>query len=229
MLYEIADLTVKIDSFGTAKQRLEKYLCDSSKEFDFELISPWKRSKYLHPGVSDDIGEYMSLGTLFYERLLKFDGIMLHSSAVVIGSKAYLFTADSGTGKSTHTALWRKLFGEKAIILNDDKPALRFKDGKWFAYGTPWSGKNDFSVNMKVEVAGIAILKRAETNSIKRVFGVEAISAILKQVNRPKNEIARSKVLELLDKLILNVPIWELNCNTELEAAKISYEAMSQF
>ena len=153
---------------------------------------------------------------------------MLHSSAVVIDSKAYLFTADSGTGKSTHTALWRKLFGEKAIILNDDKPALRFKDGKWFAYGTPWSGKNDLSANMKVEVAGIAILKRAETNSIKRVFGVEAISAILKQVNRPKNEIARSKVLELLDKLILNVPVWELNCNTELEAAKISYEAMSQ-
>lgn len=228
MYYNIADLTVKIDTFGTAKQRLEKYLCESSDGIDFELISPWENSKHLHPGVSDDVGEYMSLGTVFYDRLLKYDGFMLHSSAVVVDSKAYLFTADSGTGKSTHTALWRELFGDKAIILNDDKPALRFNNGKWYAYGTPWSGKNDLSANLKAEVAGIAVLKRAEKNSIERYYGVEAISSVFKQVNRPKNELARAKVLELLDKLMVNVPVWNLNCNKDIEAARISYEAMSQ-
>lgn len=228
MYYNIADLTVKIDTFGIAKERLEKYITSSSDTVDFELISPWENSKYLHPGVSDDVGEYMSLGTVFYEKLLGFDGFMLHSSAVVVDSKAYLFTADSGTGKSTHTALWKELFGEKAVILNDDKPALRFNDGRWFAYGTPWSGKNDISANIKAEVAGIAVLHRAEENSIERFSGIDAISAVLKQVNKPKSEAARSKVLELLDKLILNVPIWNLNCNKQVDAARVSYEAMSQ-
>ena len=228
MYYNIADLTVKIDTFGTAEQRLEKYKCAPTENVDFELISPWENSRYLHPDVTDDVGEYMSLGTLFYEYLLKFEGFMLHSSAVVVDSKAYLFTADSGVGKSTHTALWRELFGENAIILNDDKPALRFNDGKWYAYGTPWSGKNDLSANIKAEVAGIAVLHRASINSIERFYGIEAIGSVLKQVNRPKCEKARAKVLELLDKLISNVPIWNLKCNKEIEAARVSYEAMSQ-
>jgi len=227
MYYKIADLTVKIDTFGTAKERLEKYLCESPDTVDFELSSPWEKSKYLHPGVPDDVGEYMSLGVAFYDQLLKYDGLMLHSSAVVLDSKAYLFTADSGTGKSTHTALWCELFGDKAVILNDDKPALRLENGKWYAYGTPFSGKNDLSADLRVEIAGIAVLERAKDNSIERFSGIKATSKILKQVYKPKSEEKRAKVLELLDKLILNVPIWELKCNTRIEAAQIAYEAMS--
>ena len=216
-----------MDTFGTAAKRAEKYLCNSSSSVDLELISPWERSKHLHPGLSDDVGEYMSLGARFYDQLLKFGGFMLHSSAVVVDNKAYLFTADSGTGKSTHTENWLKYFGEKAFILNDDKPALRFINGKWFAYGTPFSGKHDLSENIGVEIAGIAVLNRAETNSIERFSGIKATAEILKQVNKPADAKSRIIVLELLDKLVTNVPIWKLDCNKEIDSARIAYEAMS--
>ena len=73
--------------------------------------------------------------------------MLLHSSAVVVDGYAYLFSADSGTGKSTHTGLWKQHFGDRAYIINDDKPAIRKVDGEWYVFGTPWSGKTDTSVN----------------------------------------------------------------------------------
>jgi hypothetical protein len=152
---------------------------------------------------------------------------MLHSSAVVADGKAYLFSAPSGTGKSTHTELWLRAFGDKAYILNDDKPAIRLEDGEFFAYGTPWSGKTDRNTNEKVRLGGICILARGETNEIRRAFGKEAIFGIISQTVRPKDKEYLSKVLELVEKIVCNVPIWHLSCNTDIEAARVSYEAMS--
>ena len=172
--------------------------------------------------------EYLATGSSFYRQLLNFDGIMLHSSAVVMDERAFLFSADCGTGKSTHTALWRSVFGEdRAQILNDDKPALRYEDGFWFAYGTPWSGKTDQSLNARFPVAGIAILERHEKNSIAPIEGKEAVVAVMRQVVRHKDPALKIKQLELIDKLLTQVPVWKLKCNMEPEAALVSYEAMS--
>jgi len=159
---------------------------------------------------------------------LGFDGLMLHASAVVVDGKAYLFTADSGTGKSTHTRLWLERFGSRAYILNDDKPALRLEEDGWYAYGTPWSGKNDISVDARVPVAGIAVIERAAENSIAPFGGVPAIREILKQVNRPRDTTCREKLLELMDLLITRVPVWKLRCNMDPEAAEVSFGAMSK-
>ncbi len=145
--YNIADLNVTIDSFGTTEERAEKYRCEPFERTDIEVVSRWEITKAKHPDVSDDVGEHMSTANSFYTKLLDFDGIRLHSSAVVVDGRAYLFSATSGTGKSTHTGLWLELFGDKAYIINDDKPAVRLRDGVWYAYGTPWSGKHDNSVN----------------------------------------------------------------------------------
>ena len=170
----------------------------------------------------------MYSGSCFYHRLLKFDGLMLHASAVVVDGKAYLFSANSGTGKSTHTQLWLRKFGDRAYILNDDKPALRLHDGVWYAYGTPWSGKHDISVNTGVPVAGIAMVERAEENSIVPFGGTEAILSILRQVNRPQGTALREQLLALLDRLITQVPVWRLRCNMEPQAAEVAYAAMAE-
>ena len=138
-----------------------------------------------------------------------------------------MFTANPGTGKSTHTSLWLQKFGNRAFILNDDKPALRLEDGAWYAYGTPWSGKHDISVNARVPVAGIACLERGEINEIEPFSGRDAVLALLRQCNRPKAAEYRIKLLDLLDKLITQVPVWKLKCNMDPEAAIVSYEAMS--
>lgn len=224
--YKIAGLTVKMDSFGRTAEQAEPYCCDPCDAPEIIIESDWPLKKQFYPDWTDDLGEYIATGWDFYKKLLHFDGLMLHSSAVVVDGKAYLFTADSGTGKSTHTGLWLKKF-PGAYILNDDKPALRLEQDGWYAYGTPWSGKNDISAAERVPVAGIAVLERAEKNTIEPFGGIGAVREILKQVNRPRDTRYREMLLELMDKLITQVPVWKLHCNMDPEAAEVSYGAMS--
>lgn len=231
--YKIAGLVIKFCCTGKTADQALPYQCNPIDNVDItipidRIRNTCKKWKAESPEIDDDTLEYMATGALFYLYLLQYDGLMLHSSAVVVDGKAYLFTADPGTGKSTHTSLWLEHFGDQAYILNDDKPAIRLEDGKWYAYGTPWSGKNDISRNCRAELAGIAILERSKTNTIVPVKGLDAIFPIFSQLNRTKQAADRMKVMELLDKLISQVPIWRLCCNTEIKAASIAYEAMSQ-
>lgn len=231
LCYKIAGVTVGMETFGKTLQRSKPYRCQMSENIEMRIISVYKTVAEFYrkdwPDASDSDVEYLSSGAQFYQKLINFDGMMLHSSAVVVDGKAYLFSATSGTGKSTHTQLWLKMFGDRAFILNDDKPALRLIDGVWYAFGTPWSGKHDISVNTGVPVAGIAMVERAEENEITPWSGKEAIFAIFTQVNRPRDMEFRVKLLELLDKLITQVPVWKLKCNMDPDAARVSYEAMS--
>lgn len=225
--YKIAGLTVEMESFGRAVEQARPYLCESDQPVDIVISSNWEEKKEKYPHLSDSDGEYLASGFDFYKKLLHFGGFQLHSSAVVVDGKAYLFTANPGTGKSTHTGLWLQLFGERAFILNDDKPALRLIDGTWYAFGTPWSGKHDISVNTGVPVAGIAVLERGEINRIAPLGGQEAVLPIIRQCNRPKAAEYRVRLMALLDQLITQIPIWKLQCNMDPEAAIVSYEAMS--
>ncbi len=224
--YRIAGLLVEMESFGRTQKQAIPYLCDSEQTEDITVRSNIKVVKDIFSDVSDDMAEYLSTGSNFYSQLLNYDGFMLHSSAVVVDGKAYLFSANSGIGKSTHTQLWLKYFGDRAYILNDDKPALRIMNGKWYAFGTPWSGKDDMSVNAGVELAGIAVLERAEKNEIEPYSGKSAIFDILSQANRPKSYEMREKLLALIGRLMTDIPIWKLKCNMEMEAAEIAYNVM---
>ncbi len=222
---KIAGLTVLLDSFGRTVEQAQPYLCDPAEPQIVVRCKPVTNPRYAHLSESDR--EYLVSGSSFYRQLLQFDGVMLHASAVVVDGKAYLFSANPGTGKSTHTKLWLEKFGDRAYILNDDKPALRLQDGQWYAHGTPWSGKHDISVNIGVPVAGIAMLQRGEQNAIEPFSGTEAILMVLSQMNRPKDASARQQVLNLLDRLIRDVPVWRLQCNMELAAVDVSYGAMA--
>lgn len=232
--YNIAGLITKFDSSGRTYHQAIPYRCHNSGSPDIVIPTEriqkncklWKETNF--PNSSYDELEYMVTGALFYLYLLDFDGLMLHASAVVMDGKAYLFTADSGTGKSTHVNLWLQQFGERAFVLNDDKPALRREKGKWYAYGTPWSGKNDISRNYKAELAGIAILERDIENSITRVNDIDTVFALLAQVNKTKEPSHRIKIMELMDSIFESVPIWKLKCNMNPDAAIMAYNTMSK-
>lgn len=224
--YRIAGLTVAMDTYGRTEKQAKPYLVEFIGEPDIRVVSYKDVVKERQPTISDDDAEYLGTGGGFYKELLKFDGFRLHASTVVYNGKAYLFSADSGTGKSTHTGLWLKLLGDKAYILNDDKPALRLIDGVWYAFGTPWSRKDDISVNAGIPVGGICMLRRGERNEIEPYKGKEAIFDLFVQTNRPKAANYRIKLLELLDDLFQQVPVWKMKCNMELDAAAIAYEAM---
>ena len=225
--YKIAGLTVEMDSFGKTVAQAEAYSISDVDMPDVYIENSSKEYLGKYPNVSDDDCEYIYTGANFYKQLINYNGIMLHSSAVVMNGKAYLFAAPCGTGKSTHTSLWLQMFGENAYILNDDKPAIRLEDGVFFAYGTPWSGKTNQNVNVRVPIGGICIISRGKYNEIVRIHGKEAIIGIYSQTLHPQNEKYIDKVFSLLEVLINSIPIWRLKCNMELEAAKVAYEAMS--
>ena len=226
--YCIAGLRVAMDSRGRTAEQAIPYEIEPIGEPDIVIHSSGESLHIQYPQLSIDDCEYLSTGSSFYTQLMKHEGMMLHSSCVVMDNQAYLFTAPCGPGKSTHTGLWLKQFGDRAFILNDDKPALRFENGVWYAYGTPWSGKYNISRNARIPVAGIAVLERGEVNEIAHFTGNEAIYFLLTQVVRPKDANYRMMLLELLDKLMTAVPLWKLKCNMDPDAALVAYQAMSR-
>lgn len=169
--------------------------------------------------------EYMYTGSLFNRILLKYNGCMLHSSAVVVDGYAYLFSANSGTGKSTHTQLWLKHFGDRAFIINDDKPSLRMEEGNWYVYGTPWSGKHNINVNTRAKLGAIVFLERAETNSIKPLDVKTAIPLFFNQTIRSMNNVDKMElVLEKMEQILTSNPIYKMGCDISEEAVTMAYE-----
>ncbi len=170
-------------------------------------------------------------GVEVYRRLcleaLRYGAIFLHSACIAVDGEAYCFTADSGTGKSTHIGLWKRLFGDRAIIINGDKPLLREKDGVFHVYGTPWCGKEGWSVNTGAPVKALCLVTRAETNFIEPMDGFEVIFSIIRQTLHPRTEDELETVLDILDRLLSSTPMYRLGCNISLEAAKVAYEGMS--
>lgn len=228
--YRIGGITVNMDTWGLAEYHARPYEVEYTDIPDLIVSSKSGREEYgfsfHHPSAA--FREYTETAVCFYNQVQEFDALLLHSSAVVMDGKAYLFTADSGTGKSTHTALYRRVFGdERARILNDDKPLLRRENGEFVAYGTPWSGKTDMNLNLRVPVGGICLLRRGEKNEIRKLSSREALFAVLGQTIRSQNPDHLEKLMELLNDLLQQVQVWEMKCNMDPEAAVVSYEAMS--
>ena len=226
MLCHIADLLVEIPEAGGMASRCREYLAHTVSDADIRVREDrYDPSRW--PDVSEENHMYMDSGWQFYCQLISFGGMMLHASAVALDGKAYLFSGPSGMGKSTHTGLWQSAFGSAAQIFNDDKPALRFLNDTWFAYGTPWCGKHGIHLNLKMPLAGICFLKRGERNTMRRLPPDEALAAIFSQtLNRFEREEDLDVLLGLLDKLITKIPVWELTCRPDEEAARLSYETM---
>lgn len=161
------------------------------------------------------------------EELFAYDTIVFHGSCVAVDGAAYLFTAKSGTGKSTHTRLWREVFGDRAVMVNDDKPFLKIGESSVTVYGSPWMGKHGLGCNMSAPLKAICILERGEENSITRIDPGRAVAMLLQQSSRPRNPGTMPKYLELMDRLAKNVVFYRLRCNMDPEAARVAFAAMS--
>ena len=228
MKIKVADLIVEMDvSSDFLVSRLGPYLCDENLTADISVdvskqfyIDRQKENPHMTLGEC----ECLWSGGYFYEQLARFNGVMLHSSCVEYEGKAYLFSARSGTGKSTHTHLWLKHLPGSRII-NDDKPAIRCVDGKFYAYGTPWSGKTDESVNIGVPIAGIAFLSRGE-NKIKKIPGILALKPFMDQTVRPKDKVLMEKALDVINGILTDIPIYQLSCDMSEDAVKTAYNGM---
>lgn len=226
MLCKIADLIIDVPDTGGMPPRCREYAVEAGVPDIVILEERYNRSLY-STALSDDDVAYMESAYQFYVFLLNYGGLMLHSSAVELDGKAYLFSGHSGVGKSTHTCLWKQCFGEAAQIFNDDKPALRLVDGRWYAYGTPWCGKDGINQNKKVPLAGICFLTQGTENSIRRLSDAEAVQKLISQTIRwLKGEERLDRMLALVDSIVREIPVYELVNKPEPQAAYLSYETM---
>lgn len=227
----VADVNLQIELLY---KKTIKQAKDYETEFDKPNVSihiprsDYEIFKKDAPYLSDEDIEYLYTGAAFYEALLHFNGFMLHSSGVVVDNYAYLFSADPGTGKSTHTSLYLKYFKDNAKIINDDKPALRLMDNDIYVYGTPWSGKTNQNINMRVPLGAIVFLERSEENWVKEITPKEAIPLILQQTIRPNDKDTMIKLLDILDTVLSKARLYKLGCNISEEAVRVSYSKIKR-
>ncbi|MBQ9748402.1 MAG: hypothetical protein IJV98_06425 [Clostridia bacterium] len=190
---------------------------DAEKERS--LLSP-----HFHQGYLESLAAYRKIS----EAILCDDIILFHSSAIMVDGKAYLFTAPSGTGKSTHARLWREMLGNAAVMINDDKPLIRIQNGIATVYGTPYDGKEHLSTKTHAPIAGICILSQAKENSIRRITPSEALPTLLSQTYRPQKRELMQRLMPLVVALSAAVPVFHMGCNISAEASALSYQTMKE-
>ena len=197
-----------------------------SAERDF-YMQTYAEEQHLTEPVSDRFCENLLLHGLIAENLLERNTILFHGSALALDGQCYLFAALSGTGKSTHSRLWRESFGSRVVMINDDKPMLHVSPDGVTVYGTPWTGKHRLGINGSAPLKAICLLNRGDENEIHPVDRLEAFPVLYQQSFRSKDPAGLQRCLSLVDALSRSVPLYSLHCNMQPEAALISYEGMN--
>lgn len=160
------------------------------------------------------------------EKILDYDGFLMHGVLLRCDGRGILLCAKSGVGKSTHAALWKQMFGNRCDIINGDKPLVRFLANGIFAYGTPWAGKEGMHQNAAVFLHDICFLERAEENSAQRLT-TNLLKPLLGQIYFPKeNNAGIVRTLDLADQLARNTRQWNIRCNMQLSAARVVHDAL---
>ncbi len=201
------------------------YYTPDYAEVDIELFA-----KRRHPVFSLTDFEYMYTGATFHNRLAYLGGGVLHSSSIAYKGQGIAFSAPSGTGKSTHTGLWKEVFGDAVEIVNDDKPAIRFDGDRAMLCGTPWSGKTALNRNIAVPLRAIVIIERGEENTIRRLNTVDSMFHLTTQISRPYyDETLGLRTLDFTERIQTHVPVYCLTCNISHEAVEtVFHEIFSQ-
>ncbi|MBR1664330.1 MAG: hypothetical protein IJ696_08395 [Ruminococcus sp.] len=237
--YKIADKVVEVTSIY---DEVHKYCADyqtdenadytvttTQSDIDFEREKSAREDEVEGIPIrhfSDSYLEELAVYRKIAEQMISYDTVLFHGSVVAVDGIGYLFTAKSGTGKSTHTRLWREYFGNRAVMVNDDKPLLKITDSGVTVYGTPYNGKHRLGTYISVPLKAICILTRATVNHIEPISFEQAYKMLLQQVYRPVDSVLMMKTLTLIDRLSDSVEFYRLGCNMDISAAKVAYEGM---
>lgn len=229
--YEIAGVVFRADiRYEYTYNIMKDYLCeDKEPEFtltvsDEEIEQELRLTPYeVTPPICESTALYRKY---IYVVMEKYDAFFFHCSSVAVNGEAVLFTAQSGTGKSTHRNLWLKNFGDRVTVINDDKPIIRRIDGKFYVCGTPWKGKEGKGENIRVPAKALCFLSRAEENSIGAIDTASVVARALNQTVRPDDPALMSNLLELLDGFIRQVDCYDLRVNMDDDAALTAYNGI---
>lgn len=238
---KIANRIVEIKAnYESTRDFCQEYITESPRDFTVEISEKdiafekeMNRKEAETEGIecieySDAYMETLALYRKISTELIDYDTLLFHGSAVSVDGVAYIFTAKSGTGKSTHAGMWRKYFGDRAQMINDDKPLLQIDSDGVTVFGTPWNGKHRLGDNISAPVKAIAILERDLTNHISQIDKKEALPMLIQQSFRPMDVNRLMKAMALIDKLGDGVKLYRLGCNMDSEAVTVSYNGMNE-
>lgn len=176
---------------------------------------------------SDEYIETLVLQRKISSALPAYDCFLMHGAVTAVNGTGYMFTATSGTGKSTHVSLWKKYF-DGVEIINGDKPFIRVSDEEVRAYGTPWAGKEGWQINQYVPLKAVCLLKRGNENKIKRINPVSCLPFLMRQVHYTDDSQTAGKTMELFNQMLDRIAVYELECDVSREAAECSYREMTK-
>jgi len=226
MTYRLADTAFTLDTvYDRTQKMLADYITDDTPSFSITVTGEDidRERARMDGGFSDRYLETLAVYRKLCDRLLEKDVLLFHGSAVAVDGAVYLFAAKSGTGKSTHVRLWRERFGDRAVMVNDDKPLLGIRPEGVTVYGTPWDGKHRLSSNVALPLKALCLLERDGTNHIERVRPETALPALLQQAYRAES---MERILPLVLRLAEAVPLYRLGCNMDPEAAEVAWMGM---
>ena len=236
---KIADKVIAVSALhGYIAVYCKDYISDDTPDFTVQITQSdidFERAKSAAEDRKEDIpvryftDEYLETLAVYRkiaDKMIDYDTILFHGSVIAVDGIGYLFTAKSGTGKSTHTRLWRELFGERAVMVNDDKPLIKVSENGIMVCGTPWDGKHRLSTNISVPLKAVCVLERSEGNHIEKVTADSVYNMLVQQVYRPQSPQKLLKTLQLIDVLSENVGLYRLGCNMDISAAELAYNVM---
>lgn len=227
----LADLVIEIDNqYSYIPNKCADYIYNGDKPADIsvkvteeELQKERDSSETEFPdGYLEYICAYRQIAT----KLLDFDAFVMHGAVIQVDNKGIIFTALSGTGKTTHMLYWRKMLGDRLTIINGDKPIIRFFDGVPYAYGTPWAGKENFNTNSRTELNEICLIERAEINKVMPLTGIQIVNVFVKQIYQPSAPGAISKTYDLANELLRYCNLRKICCTKDISAAETAYNAI---
>lgn len=230
-VYFIAGVIVKISyAFNYTGEVLKNYAYkgDSPHQAEVEITkADIEYEDKVFPGNPEHFLENLAvLRKLAKVLLVGFNAMLFHGSSIEYEGKAYVFTAPSGTGKSTHASLLKKLLGDKLRYINDDKPIFRVIDNKVYVCGSPWNGKHGLGSNISAPLKAVCIIKRDKQNKIEQIQPNTALKFLFEQSLAFQDEESANKVLDVLFLVLSQAKFYVLHCNKDLDAARCSYEGM---
>ena len=159
-------------------------------------------------------------------QLYTYQAFVFHASVVRVDDAGYAFVAKSGVGKSTHTRYWIETYQERAAVINGDKPIIRYQEGRFYAYGTPWMGKEGWGENASVPLKACAFLMRGDENRIRPAREDEIVKRLFHQLLMPRQEEEADAFWNLIERFVREVSFYLLECTLDSKAAEIAYEGM---
>ena len=223
----LAGVSIGIDNQYDIGPRLRGWITRDAPDFTVRVLPEELEREDPAHSMPPEYVEYICAYRHIAERLPDYGAFVFHGVAMEAEGRAYLFTAPSGTGKTTHARIWcASIHGKGVRILNGDKPILRRTPEGFVACGTPWRGKEGYGFNAEAPVQGICLLRRSETVSIRPAATEELVLFLARQIYLPRDPVQMDRLLSLLDECCRTVPTWALYCNREAEAAWTAYNAM---